>query len=169
MADMKDRIKKLLALAESPNENEAMAALLKAKELMAKNKLSESDFEDMQEKELVHIEPDIKWTTDSGKIWMVELCNLIAENHLCATAWGTCKGKRTHSLVVSGMKEDAELCAEVIKYAVKFVEGSIDTLQRKYRTKDPKSIANSYAKGLFSVLSSHTTNKERNTPSGRLW
>lgn len=40
MADIKDKIAKLLALAESPNEAEAKAALLKARELMAKNKLT---------------------------------------------------------------------------------------------------------------------------------
>lgn len=33
--NIKDKIAKLLALAESPNENEAKAALLKARELMA--------------------------------------------------------------------------------------------------------------------------------------
>ena len=32
--DYREKIKKLLALAESPNEHEAKAALLKAKELM---------------------------------------------------------------------------------------------------------------------------------------
>ena len=40
MANIKDKIAKLLALAESPNEAEAKAALLKARELMAKNKLT---------------------------------------------------------------------------------------------------------------------------------
>ena len=38
MADIKDKIAKLLALAESPNEAEAKAALLKARELMARNR-----------------------------------------------------------------------------------------------------------------------------------
>ena len=36
----KAKIKKLLALAESPVEAEAQAALLKAREMMAKHKLS---------------------------------------------------------------------------------------------------------------------------------
>ncbi len=36
--DIKGKIRHLLALAESPNENEARAALLKARELMAKHK-----------------------------------------------------------------------------------------------------------------------------------
>ena len=39
MNNIKDKIAKLLALAESPNENEAQAALLKARELMAQHKL----------------------------------------------------------------------------------------------------------------------------------
>ena len=41
MKDYKDKIKKLLALAESNNEHEARAALLKAKELMAEYKIEE--------------------------------------------------------------------------------------------------------------------------------
>ena len=41
--NIKDKIAKLLALAESPNENEARAALLKARELMAEHKLRPED------------------------------------------------------------------------------------------------------------------------------
>lgn len=41
--DYRDKIKKFLALAESPNESEAKAALLKARELMAEHKLSEAE------------------------------------------------------------------------------------------------------------------------------
>lgn len=37
--DIRDKIAKLLALADSPSEAEARAALLKARELMAKHKL----------------------------------------------------------------------------------------------------------------------------------
>ena len=43
MNNIQDKIAKLLALAESPNENEAKLALLKARKLMAKHKLSEKD------------------------------------------------------------------------------------------------------------------------------
>ncbi|MCD8397499.1 MAG: DUF2786 domain-containing protein [Lachnospiraceae bacterium] len=41
--DYKAKIKKLLALADSPNENEAKAALMKARALMAEHKLREAD------------------------------------------------------------------------------------------------------------------------------
>ena len=40
MKDYKDKIKKLLALAESNNEHEAKAALLKAKELRLRKLIS---------------------------------------------------------------------------------------------------------------------------------
>ena len=40
---IKKKIKKLLALSKSPNENEAMAALEKARKLMEENGLSEQD------------------------------------------------------------------------------------------------------------------------------
>ena len=44
--DYKDKIRKLLALAQSPNEHEARAALLKARQLMAEHKLSEAELRD---------------------------------------------------------------------------------------------------------------------------
>ena len=46
--DYKDRIRKLLALATSPEEGEAKAALLKARELMAKYKLTEMDVRELK-------------------------------------------------------------------------------------------------------------------------
>ena len=42
-ANIKDRIKKLLALGKSPNPNEANYAILKAKKLMVEYKLTERD------------------------------------------------------------------------------------------------------------------------------
>lgn len=148
MATVKEKIKKLLSLATSPNENEAKAALLKAKELMAKNKLSEEDFRDADSMELAHIVCDsIRWTTDSGDIWMVILCEIISEEHMCVASWSVEKGKRTHTLVITGIKEDAEICKEVIEYAVGFVKGQIKILTRRSTSDNAKSIKTSYAKG----------------------
>lgn len=150
MANIREKIEKLLALATSPNEHEAKAALLKAKELMAKNKLTEADFEDLKKQELKTFKcEDITWTTDSGRIWMAKLCKLICDEYLCVAAWNTMRGTRTHTLVITGMEEDLEVCKSVIGYAVGFVEGQIEHLQRKYRRQDPKAIANSYAEGFI--------------------
>lgn len=42
MSTVKEEIAKLLALSSSPNEKETQEALLKARELMAKHKLSQT-------------------------------------------------------------------------------------------------------------------------------
>lgn len=148
MANIKEKIQKLLSLATSPNENEARAALLKAKELMAKHKLTDADFK--KEDELVYLLcEDVEWTTDSGKIWMVELCTLIADNYLCTASWRTTKGTRTHTLMITGLSEDANVCKEVMGYAIGFVENQIRIQQRKRKDLDGKTVASSYAKGFI--------------------
>lgn len=150
MASIKDKIKKLLSLATSPNENEAQAAMLKARELMAKNKLSDADFEDPKDEGMRSlVVNDVKWTTDSGKVWMTSLCKLIAENYCCVSAWGSFKGKRTFTLEITGIGEDVDLCVEVIKFAVKFIEKKVKILQRKNINTDPKTVESSYAKGFI--------------------
>lgn len=150
MATVKEKIEKLLALAGSPNENEAKAALLKAKELMAKNKLTEADFEDLKKQKLKSFQcTDVVWTTDSGRIWMIQLCEMICNEYLCVAAWRTPRGSRTHTLVITGMEDDLEICKSVIGYAVGFIEGRIEYLQRKFRMQDPKTVANSYAEGFI--------------------
>lgn len=52
VTDYKEKIRKLLALAESPNENEAKLALLKARQLMAEHKLSEAEVKDLSKQEV---------------------------------------------------------------------------------------------------------------------
>jgi len=153
MIDIKDKIRKLLALGTSPNMNEAKAALLKAKELMLKYKLADSDFKEAEQDSLQTLVCDeIYWTTDSGKIWLVNLCRIIGDNYMCATSWLTPHGTRTHKLVVAGVGEDAEICRGVIDYAVDFMESAIKILQRKHVDRDPKAVMSSYASGFLMGL-----------------
>lgn len=148
--DIRDKIKKLLALATSSNENEAKSALLKAKKLMMDHKISEAEMQDLNEQELVHLQCDnIRWTTDSGEIWVTNLADLIADNHLCSCSWLTRKGTRTHTLHIHGLGTDVELCKSVIEYAVGFVRSRIKIEQRRRVTSNPKSVAASYAKGFI--------------------
>ena len=58
--DYKEKIRKLLALAESPVEAEARAALLKARQLMAEHKLTERECREAEKQavkdlSLIHI------------------------------------------------------------------------------------------------------------------
>lgn len=150
MATIREKIQKLLALSTSPNENEAKAALLKAKELMIKYKMTEADFEEIKKQELKSFRcEDISWTTDSGNIWMVDLANLIANEYMCVASWATRKGARTHVLTLTGMGDDLEICKSVTGYAFGFVEDRVNHLHRVYRRQDPKAITNSYAKGFI--------------------
>ena len=150
MATIREKIEKLLSLTQSPNENEAKAALLKAKELMAKHKLTEADFENVKKQELRTFRCEgISWTTDSGRTWMVDLCSLICNEYLCVSAWETKKGTRTHILHITGIEEDLEVCKHVLAYAVGFVENAIDHLQRRNVMSNPKSVADSYARGFI--------------------
>lgn len=126
--DIKDRIRKLLALGKSPNEHEAESAMLKAKELMAKYKLEEADFD--EKAELQRLRTDISWTTDSGNVWMASLADLIGENYCCSISWLTKKGTQTHTAMITGMGHDAELCKEVFTFAHGFIMNRAKTMGR---------------------------------------
>ena len=152
MASIKDKIKKLLSLASSSNENEARSALLKAKELMAKNKFTEADFETVDHK-IVHTTcNEIKWTTDSGNIWMVDLCKILCNEYCCAIGWMTPYASRTHIAVITGLDDDVEVCRATIEYAIGVINNNIRVLQRKMKNTDPKSVASSYADGFCKGL-----------------
>lgn len=148
MANIKEKIQKLLALATSPNENEARAALLKAKELMAANKLSEADFEEVKDQELVHVLcENVKWTSDSGNVWMTDLCNILCENYCCAASWNCIKGRRTYTLVITGIGDDVQICKTAVEYATGFVLSRLKVWGRKN-----KSASKSYATGFIAGL-----------------
>ena len=66
--DYKDKIRKLLALAKSPEPEEAKLALLKARKLMAEHKLSERDLE---ERNATVIKRSIRETfSEKANSWM---------------------------------------------------------------------------------------------------
>ena len=85
MKDYKEKIKKLLALAESNNEHEAKAALLKAKELMAAHKISEIDLVEIKNKKVRKVMSGVTYTNRSNR-WVGTLACTIAENYCCGCA-----------------------------------------------------------------------------------
>jgi hypothetical protein len=85
MADMEniiDTIAKLLALAGSPNEHEARAALLKARSLMAKHKLREIDVKRLDSLQVIDRLTSITCTKMTNA-WAVRLSGIIASNYCC--------------------------------------------------------------------------------------
>lgn len=96
--DYKDKIRKLLALAKSPEPEEAKLALLKARKLMAEHKLAERDLE---ERNTTVIKRAIGETfSKKANSWMDPLSIIIGENYsheepaICCTH---CKAKISQS------------------------------------------------------------------------
>ena len=108
MADnYKEKIKKLLALAQSDNENEAKAALLKAKELMAQHKIEEADLEDAQNKKVVRVKT--KFTCSKRRdSWMGSLSAVIARNFCCQATTSRKWNHQTRTVTFVGLEGDID-------------------------------------------------------------
>lgn len=118
MKDYKEKIKKLLALAESNNEHEARAALLKAKELMAEHKIEEIDLIDAKNRKVKRIYTEYEYTK-RGEWWIASLAMVIAENYCCRCAANIpYKGAQKRRIFFIGLEGDVEICEKIFAYAV---------------------------------------------------
>ena len=121
MDNVIEKIRKLLALAGSNNDNEAHTAMLKARKLMAQYKLSEKDISADKKAELRRA--IYQEHTYSGKKnwWFVGLARVIAENH-CCHACGTVEGKSSvFRVTFAGLDDDPMIALELFGYAVQFI------------------------------------------------
>lgn len=116
MADIKEKIAKLLALAESPNEAEAKAALLKARELMAKNKLTPEECQKQKNQKVVKDFTDIQCTAMTNP-WAASLSAVIADNYCCRAINRKRKGYKTATIGFIGLEDDFEICKRIFLYA----------------------------------------------------
>lgn len=152
MKDYKEKIKKLLALAESNNEHEAKAALLKAKELMAEHKIAEVDLIDAKNKNVKRIITEYEYTK-RGEWWIGSLANIIAENYCCRSAGNKNFRGQKRTIIFVGLEGDVDICAKIFEYAVDTARScgksylkNLDGWQR-YTSAEKNRIKNSYAIG----------------------
>lgn len=145
-----DKIAKLLALAESPNETEALAALLKAKELMMKHKLTMAEFETTQaSREVKEINTGITCSRRRDH-WTAGLGNTIAEHHCCRCLSRGQKGKQTVEILFWGLVDDVELCNSIFLYALSCIESWLTAVKKDYAAYPAnvrRDVRFSYAKG----------------------
>ena len=132
MAEYREKIRKLLALAQSPNENEAKAALLRARELMAKHKLTETDCTEMSKREVKNVETEFTFTQLRNP-WTMSLANVIARHYCCTSIFYHERGSRTYTHAFVGLENDAEVCAEVFGYATRFVLSRVKDIRRAWK------------------------------------
>lgn len=121
--DYKDKIRKLLALAKSPEPEEAKLALLKARKLMAEHKLSERDLE---ERNTTVIKRAIgEKFSKKANSWMDPLSIVIGENYCCSAFRCKISAKTTVWHVgFIGLEGDIEICVKIFRYAVRALNRS---------------------------------------------
>ncbi|QEJ99483.1 DUF2786 domain-containing protein [Treponema phagedenis] len=106
---IKKRIKKLLALSKSSNENEAMAALQKAQELMEAYHVTEA--------ECVYTSQAVK-TTKRESAWRATLANPVASLYACVALRDVSSGQ----MIFYGEAFDAFMAKEMYGYLSKTID-----------------------------------------------
>ena len=155
--NIKDKIAKLLALAESPNENEAKAALLKARELMAQHKLRPEDCEKESNvkvrRELVGVE-----VSKTKYHWAIALSAVIAEHYCCRAYRNHRHGERMYNIGLVGLEDDFEVCKRIFLYAFDCAKTRSDQIFKDvpdyYTGSYRRSVAESYGLGFVQGLKS---------------
>lgn len=129
--DYKEKIRKLLALAESPVEAEAKVALLKARQLMAEHKLTERDFRDAEKQAVRDIRTDIT-CSKRREPWIIPLSATIGENYCCKGYRNRRYGEQTNTVGFIGLEDDVEICVAIFKYAVDCIRAGVKNIKREY-------------------------------------
>lgn len=153
--DYKEKIKKLLALAESPVEAEAKAALLKARELMAEHKLTERDCKDAEKQEVKDIRTDITCSKRRNP-WIIDLSAIIGENYCCRGYRTHGYGRQTQEIGFVGFEDDVEICVEIFKYAVDCVLSGVKQIRQEnacYSIQYAKRLSDSFGYGFVRGVS----------------
>ncbi|MGP1587301.1 MAG: DUF2786 domain-containing protein [Treponemataceae bacterium] len=133
---VKHRIKKLLALSKSPNENEATSALRKANELIAGYNLSSEQFSEYTEAKVKGTKTFIRWRA--------VLANAV-ENLYATFHYNDGAG----DIVFIGEELDVFMSTEMYKYLVK----TIDRMAKQNIRKNAKyKYRQSYRAGIASRL-----------------
>lgn len=112
MKKILNKIKNLLDLANNnPNENEAIAAALKAQELMAKYNIELDQLDDKKETREIVKEVYRQSGKHEMRKWKIGLATIIAQNFRCKVHF--LNGK---DVVFYGYKEDAKIALDVFTY-----------------------------------------------------
>ena len=129
MADYTEKIRNLFDLAGSDNEHEARSALLMARKLMAKYKISEQDIGCPKDDRVIRQTTGINYSARRDP-WIYMLADVIAEHHCCRNFQMREKNKQTAEIGFMGFEEDTLLCKEIFIYAVDCVRSQTKKLRK---------------------------------------
>lgn len=139
-AKLLDRIRKLLALATSSNENEAAAAAEKAQAMLAEHNLSmldvkTSDGDDMMKDVIID-----NTIVTSSHPWRRPLGVVVAQLYFCSYFYTVLRGKSTNVHSFVGADHNVMVAVVMFKYLLE----TIDRLAREGAKKVPKSEQSPY-------------------------
>ena len=158
MSKIQERVAKLLALADSPNEHEARAALLKARELMAEYKLQPEEVQTSEKAKVIVQTVGVTFTvmTDS---WVSDLSAIIAGRYCCKAYRNRRYGGKKMEIGFAGMEDDYEVCRHIFLYAYDCIKSKCREIQAENRALGVsggaiREMCNAYGQGFTDGLSS---------------
>jgi len=156
MDNIKEKIAKLLALGESPNENEAKAALLKARALMAEHKLRPEEIRQKEDQEVIRKTIGI-YCTKMTDAWATTLNSVIARHYCCISYRTRPYGQKTVQLGLAGLEDDFAICEQTVRYAYDYVKSRCKQLTAEHKKQgwpgsEIRQICNAYGWGFCSGL-----------------
>lgn len=135
------KIKKLLSLSKSQNENEAISAALKAQKLMVQYDVEERELERNTKKEKII---ETRYEVGTGDKWKYSLANLIAVNFRCE-----CYYQARSVMIFYGHETDAVVAKNVYEYLFNIGKRLGKRLVHKTwrEGKSTKGVYNSFVRG----------------------
>lgn len=153
MDKIQEKIRKLLALSCSGNENEAATALKKANELLFKHNL---DYSDIKQKDNKIIRAYFD-SFNKAVIWKSIIMDKISEYNFCQTftGWNPETNYSSKCFIICGSKHNIEAVKIMYEYLVEVVERLSRNYHRKLgKAEHKRSIMNSYRKGICFKIAS---------------
>ena len=122
-----NKIENLIRLSSSDNEHEARAAMMKARELMAKYHIHMEDVSpEEKESETVECSTTLEKFRES---WVSDLAAVIAENFRCRILILRRAKGDIYKIRFYGVNDDSFVCMEIFRYALQVVHSRIKTMR----------------------------------------
>lgn len=164
---IKDKIKKLLRLSRSCNENEAKAAMAKAQELMMQYKLNMADVSEM-DMEVKELGTGIFYSRQKD-FWRAALIEAISKYYCVEHYINRAYRSSRCQICLIGTETDMQVCLDVFNFASQYIEEWFKKFKAsegwKYSIQYLNATKNTYgcgfAKGIEEVLKYQTEQKQQ--------
>lgn len=152
------RIKKLLSLSQSHNENEAKLALVKAQELMIKHHIEENQISFDEPPKIIHLTTEY-YFTNYKNFYLCDGINELSDLYLCKVVFVRNKHSSKQYIKIIGNENDCRILQKVIGFIKSNVDGWTRNLKKEYLLDDNQMINNckndyglGFCRGLKSLL-----------------